>query len=464
MKKQEHQAEIAAQATATSSSSITRGTFLKGAAATVAAATTAGLATDIAHAAAPRALPNVNLGASLSGDVYLWNAQPLYTAQQVAAFNKAYPNIKVHQQSTQYVPKTPSLATHLITGIDVPDAVFHMEDAYLGRYAAALYDVSEYIAPYANKIAPFKLAVCKQGGRTIAIPDDLTPSFLIYNTDIVAKAGIDVGKIVTYDDLIAAAKTVQQKVPTCKTPLFFLDGPDFLTFTVEGMAWQQHTGHIDAAGKLNLKAQAYTNSFNYLEKVAKAGVGHMELWGTPSMYNVWNKGQVAFMHFADWFTHWHETGLKPLWGKIGLAKQPVFSATDSAYSCMGGSAWVVPAKAKRPDLGALLGTFFMLDPRGLKAAGNALAWEAILPAAENDWSFTNLTRPIISKQVNEHNLLVQAAQNAPNTYRYAPWYADSFPYYGGAAVRQVLTGQLSAAAGQAAAYNAVQSNVVARAR
>ena len=66
----------------------------------------------------------------------------------------------------------------------------------------------------------------------------------------MAKAGIDVGKIVTYDDLIAAAKTVQQKVPTCKTPLFFLDGPDFLTFTVEGMAWQQHTGHIDAAGKL----------------------------------------------------------------------------------------------------------------------------------------------------------------------------------------------------------------------
>ena len=418
---------------------------------------------EIGHAAQRVEAPWVKLAPS--GDVYLWTAQPLYTPQQIAAFNKVYPNVKVHQQSTQYVPKTPSLATHLITGINVPDAVFHMEDAYLGRFAPALYDVGEYIAPYAAKIAPFKLAVCKQGGKTVAIPDDLTPAFLIYNKDIVARTGLDVSKIVTYDNLIAAAQTVQKKVPTCTTPLFFLDGPDFLTFTVEGMAWQQHAGHVDANGKLNLKAKAYANAFAYLEKVSKAGVGHMEVWGTPSMYNVWNKGQVAFMHFADWFTHWHETGLKPLWGKIGLARQPVFNpATDSPYSMMGGSAWVVPAKAKRPDLGAILGTFMMLDPRGLKAAGNALAWEAILPASSSDWDFTNLTRPIIAKSVNEHNLLVQACKGAPSTYKYAPWYADVFPYYGGAAVRQVLAGQLSAADGQAAAYNAVQTNVVARAR
>jgi lactose/L-arabinose transport system substrate-binding protein len=446
--------------TSTSTSSVPRSTFLKGAVATAAAVAATGLVTEVARAAKPLEVPNVNLGASLSGDVYLWDAQPLYTAVQVAAFNAAYPNIKVHQ----YVPKTPSLATHLITGINAPDAVFHMEDAYLGRFAPALYDVTEYVAPYVANIAPFKMAVCKQGGKTIAIPDDLCPAFLIYNTEIFSKAGVDPKTIVTYDNLIAAAKTIQTKVPTCKTPLFFLDGPDFLTFVVEGMAWQQHSGHIDASGKLNLKAPAYTNAFNYMEKVAKAGISTMAVWGTPDMYNMWNKGQVAMMHFADWFTHWHETGLKPLWGKIGLVKQPVFSKADSPYSVMGGSAWVVPAKAKRPDLGALLGTFFMLDPRGLKAAGNALAWEAILPAAKDDWAFSTLVRPIIAKSVNEHQLLVTAATNAPSSYRYAPWYADTFPYYGGAAVRQVLVGQLSGADGQSAAYNAIQSNVVARAR
>ena len=452
--------------TSTSSSSLSRSKFLKGAAVTAAAVAASGVTKEVAHAASKALnMPNVNLGADLSGDVYLWDAQALYTPQQVAAFNKVYPNIKVHEKTIQYLPKTPSESTQLITGVDLPDAVFHVEDAYLGRYAAALYDVSEAIAPFEKQIAPFKLAVCKQGGRTIAIPDDLCPAFLIYNTDIIAKAGVNVSKIVTYDDLIAASVTIQKKVHTCQQPLSFLDGPDFLTFMMEGLAWQQHQGHIDAAGKLNLKHQAYTNGFKYLEKAAKAGVVGTAIWMTPDLYNKWNKGQVAFMHFADWFTHWNEPGLKPLYGKIGLAPQPVFNTkTDSPYSIMGGSAWVVPAKAKRPDLGALLGTFFMLDPRGLKASGNNLAWEAILPACQADWDFSNMVRPIISKSIDEHKLLVKAALGTPTSYRYAPWYADTFPYYGGSAVRSCLLGQLSAADAQNAAYNAVQSNVVARAR
>jgi lactose/L-arabinose transport system substrate-binding protein len=447
------------------SESISRSTFLKGAAATAAAVVTAGIATDIAHAAGPLAVPNVNLGASISGDVYFADAQALYSAQQIAAFNKVYPNVKVHQKTIQYLPKTPSESTKLITGIGLADAIFHVEDAYLGRYADALYDVSSAIAPFEKGIAPFKLAVCKQGGRTVGIPNDLCPAFLIYNTDIIAKAGVDVSKIVTYDDLIAAALTIQSKVPSCQKPIGFLDGPDFLTFMMEGLAWQQHSGHIDASGKLNLKAQAYTNGFNYLEKAAKAGVVGTAIWMNPDLYNKWNKGQVAFIHFADWFTHWNEPGLKPLWGKIGLAKQPVFNAkTDSPYSIMGGSSWIVPKKAKRPDLGALLGTFFMLDPRGLKAAGNNLAWEAILPAAQADWDFSTMVRPIISKSINEHELLVAAAKGTPTSYRYASWYADSFPYYGGSAVRSCLLGKLSAADAQAKAYNDVQTNVVARAR
>ncbi len=285
---------------------VQRGTFIKGVAAATVTAAVAGVTADVAHAAGRIAAPFVKR--SPSGDVYLWDAQPLFTAQQLAAFNKVYPNVKVHQQSTAYVPKTPSLQTHLITGVDVPDTVFHMEDAYLGRFAPALYDVSAYLAPYASKIAPYKLAVSKQGGKTVGIPDDITPAFLIYNTEIIAKAGVDVNKIVTYDDLITAARHIQAKVPTCKTPLFFLDGPDFLTFTIEGLAWQQHTGIIDAHGALNLKAQAYTNAFNYFEKAAKAGVVGTGIWQTPALYNQWNTGQVAFMHFADWFTH----GMSPV--------------------------------------------------------------------------------------------------------------------------------------------------------
>ena len=169
------------------------------------------------------------------------------------------------------------------------------------------------------------------------------------------------------------------------------------------------------------------------------------------------------MHFADWFTHWNEPGLKPVWGKIGLAKQPVFSSSDSPYSMMGGSGFVVPLKAKNPDLGALFATFQMFDPRALQAGDSGRIYEAILPAAEALWPDVNLDRPIIAKDLNEHQMLVTAAKSAPSKYRYPGWYSRIYPYYG-SQVEAVLKGQKSAKEAQQAAYNDVLTKVVQRYR
>lgn len=445
------------------SKKIQRGTFLKGAAATAASLAASGVATTSARAAGR---VEVTANPAPSGEILIWCNGNQFAPAQVAAFNKIYPNVTVKQQTTAYVPATPSLAAHLSTGVDVPDGIFFIEDAYLGLYAPTLYDVTKQVAPYASKIAPYKLAVSKQGGRTVGIPWDVDPAFLIYRMDIVEKAGVDVSKIVTYDDLIAAAQTVKEKVPTCTGPLYFLDADGFRTFITEGMAWQQHTGLVDANGKLNLKAQAYTNAFNYYEKAYKAGVVKMGIFTTPSLYADWNNGKTCFMHFADWFTHWNEQGMKGSWGKIGLAKQPVFNtATDSPYSMMGGSAYVVPLKAKNPELGALFGTFQLFEPAALAAGNAANIYEAILPSAEALWPSVNLNAyrhaRIIAPSIDEHALLVNASSHAPATYRYPPWYSQTFPYYG-PPVRSVLTGKMSAAQAQEAAYNNIQTKVVQR--
>jgi len=447
--------------TSGASKKVQRGTFIKGVAAATVTAAVAGVTADVAHAAGRIAAPYVK--ASPSGEILIWVNGVPFTNAQVTAFNKVYPNIKVKQQVTAYVPQTPSLSAHLITGVDVPDGIFFIEDAYLGQYAPALYDLSSHVAPYASKIAPYKLAVAKQNGQTVSVPWDVDPAFLIYRTDIVAKAGVDVSAIKTYDDLIKAAQTVKSKVPSCKTPLAFLQDNGFLTFMTEGLAWQQHSGIVDAQGNLQLNTQPYTNAFNYFEKAYKAGVVGFSLWQTPSLYSQWIKGEVAFMHFADWFTHWNEPGLKPVWGKIGLAKQPVFSSSDSPYSMMGGSGFVVPLKAKNPDLGALFATFQMFDPRALQAGDSGRIYEAILPAAEALWPDVNLDRPIIAKDLNEHQMLVTAAKSAPSKYRYPGWYSRIYPYYG-PQVEAVLKGQKSAKEAQQAAHNDVLTKVVQRYR
>jgi lactose/L-arabinose transport system substrate-binding protein len=441
---------------------IERKTFLKGAAATAAVVAGSGGVAGLAKAASRVEV----ISSAPSGEALIWVNTNLFNAGQVAAFNKIYPNVKITQKATTYVPATPSLAAHLVTGVDVPDGIFFMEDAYLGQFAPNLYDVTKFVAPYASKITPYKLAVSKQLGKTVGIAWDVDPAFLIYNKSITDQAGVDVSKIVTRDDLIQAAIEVKSKVPSCKTPLGFGADQAHAQFQVEGMAWQQHTGIVDAKGNLNLMAPAYTNAFNWLEKAAKAGLFTTYLFATPSLNSIWNKGLCCFTVFADWFTHWNEQGLKPLWGKIGLAKQPVFApGKDSTSSMMGGSAYVVPLKAKNPELGALFGTFQLFEPAALQAGNVSNIYEGILPAAEALWPDVNLNafrhKMIINPSIDEHAMLVQAALSAPSNYRYPPWYSQAFPYYA-PPVLDVVQGKKTAAQAQEQAYNDVLNKVVKR--
>jgi ABC-type glycerol-3-phosphate transport system substrate-binding protein len=449
--------------TAPEAKKVDRSTFLKGAATAAAAVAASGAVAQVAQA---KKIEAPYFRAPLSGEITIWCNANTFSAPQVAAFNKLYPNVTVKQVATAYVPATASLSAHLVTGVDVPDGIFFIEDQYYGTYANSLYDVTKWVEPYFSKIAPYKLAVAKQAGKTLAVPWDLDPAFLIYRTDIVQQAGVDVSKIVTYDDLIKAAEQVKQAVPTCKTPLFFLDADGFRVFFTEGMVWQQHGNITDASGQLAIMDQAHTNAFNYLEKAYKAGVVGMGVWATPSLYNQWNSGQVAFMHFADWFTHWNEQGLKGSWGKIGLAPQPVFHpGKDSPFSNMGGSGYVVPLKAKNPEVSATFGVFQLFDPRALQAGNNAVIYEATLPSAEALWPYVNLNelrhKMIINPSIDEHALLVEGAKQIPGSYHYTPWYSQMMNYYG-PPVRNVLTGKMTAAQAQKQAYHDVLTKVVQR--
>jgi lactose/L-arabinose transport system substrate-binding protein len=446
---------------------VSRGSFLKGVAATTAAVAASGAIAQVAHAQGRIAAPYVSKAPS--GEVTIW-ANLLFAKEQIAAFNKVYPNVKITQIQKPYLPNTPSEAATLVSGVGVPDGIFFLEDAYLGRYADALYDVSAHIAPYKSQIAPFKLAVATQNGRIVSIPEDVDPSFLIYRTDIVAKAGVDVAKIHTYDDLIAAARTVKEKVPSCATPLFFCNDQALSTFMLEGLAWQQHAGMANAQGQLQLNARPYTNAFAYLEKAAKAGLVASAQFQTPSLYKLWLNGQTCFTHFANWWTYWNAPGLKPLWGKVAIRPQPIFAPGDNPYSMMGGSGFVVPAKGKNPDLAALFGTFVLLDPRGFGALKNFDNYESVLPAVQGLW---DEVRPVqqgrkppyalLAPSIDQHTMLVQAAKNAPTTYRYPGWYSQAVPYVA-TQVQAVLKGQKSAQAAQSAAYHDVLTKVVQRYR
>lgn len=442
---------------------VSRGTFIKGAAAATVAVAATGALTEGVGAQGRIAAPYVKR--SPSGDLTVWTIGP-FPPVQIAAFQKAYPNVKVTQVTKPLLSQTPTEAAALITGVSVPDAINFLEDEFLGKYAPALYDVGPFVEPYSGNIAPFKLAVTKQQGRVVSIPNDVDPAFLLYRADILAQAGVDVNGIRTYDDLIDAAKRVKAKVPSCATPLYFNQNSDLAVLTLEGLTWQQHSGGMaDAQGNLRLDAPYYTNAYRYFEKAARAGVAVTAPFG-PTTFNLWNKGQCCFMHFAVWWMTYASAGLKPIWRKLALAKQPIFKQGDSPYSMIGGSGIVVPAKAKRPDLGALFGQFVLLDPRGWQAGQTSGTCAPQLPASSKEWQYTAALQSAqnctwLSPSTRQHEMMVYAAQHAPSTYRYPSWYGQTYPYIAPTIV-DTLTGKMSAKDAQARAYHDVLTKVVRR--
>jgi len=174
---------------------------------------------------------------------------------------------------------------------------------------------------------------------------------------------------------------------------------------------------------------------------------------------MWNTGQTCFTCWADWWIG-QDLFLKPIWGKIALAPQPVFAPGDSPYSMIGGSGFIVPAKAKRPDLGALFGAFQLLDPRALRKK----SYQEILPASQALWpELQPDRRHLFAPSVKEQEMLTMAALHAPATYRYPAWYSRVFPYYG-TKVLAVLSGTMGAQDAQQSAYHDVLTKVVQRAQ
>ncbi len=450
--------------TTTRASSIGRATFLKGVAAATAVAAAPGLASaEIAEAQGRVEVPYVKQRPS--GQATIWSSAA-FPAARVAAFNKVYPDVKIVQRSIPGAGSDASnattVATALLTGVGAPDGYYFMEDSLYPQYADALYDVGPFIAPYIANIVPYKLAAATQRGRVVAVSYDVTLSLLTYRADIVAKAGVDMAHVRTYDDLIAAAQQMRKRVPSCSTPLFFMRGGRFPVFTLEGLAWQQHSGMIDAKGALQLNTKPYAQAFSYFKKAARANLVAMAAPLEPGLWSMWNKGQTCFVHFADWWTGWLGPGLKPIWGKLAVAPQPVFSSGDSPYSIMGGSAYIVPQRAKRPDLGALFGAFMMLDRRSYLKADLA-NFDTILPSEESLYPYTKVVRKVVANGASEHDLLVKAALNAPTSYRYPAWYARTYDYIR-PNVEAVLTGQMSARDAQNKTYQDVLSKVVQRYR
>lgn len=126
------------------------------------------------------------------------------------AFEAKNPGVKVEMQFLEneaYKAKLPTI----LQSKDRPHIIYSWAGGVLKSQieAGVLEDITEQVKGYSDTITPAALAAFSQNGKVYGLPIALSQVGFLYNKDLMAKATVDGTKIKTWDDLLAAVKTLK---------------------------------------------------------------------------------------------------------------------------------------------------------------------------------------------------------------------------------------------------------------
>ena len=126
------------------------------------------------------------------------------------AFEAKNPGVKVEMQFLEneaYKAKLPTI----LQSKDRPHIIYSWAGGVLKAQieAGILEDISSPMKGYSDQLAPAAVAAFTQDGKIYGVPMVLSQVAFLYNKELMAKAGIDGTTIKTWDDLLAAVKTLK---------------------------------------------------------------------------------------------------------------------------------------------------------------------------------------------------------------------------------------------------------------
>jgi len=316
-----------------------------------------------------------------------------YLGEMKKQFEKANPGKKVElvpikAPDSEYYTK---LQQMLRSPKTAPDLVY--EDTFLinsditSGYLKPLDTYLDKWADWDQFIDTAKAAAKAQDGKTYGVPDGTDTRGLWFDKGIFGKAGLPTDwQPKTWDDVLAAARTIKTKVPGV-TPLNIYTGkPAGEAAAMQGFEMLLYgTGDgttdplYDAASKKWIAgSQGFKDALTFVETVYKEKLG---LDPTDALDpniptrvrgELLPKGKLGINLDGSWLPQdWlkgsgHEW---PEWSqKLGLAAMPTqHGQAPGKVSMSGGWTWSIPAKAANPDL-----AFKFIETMQTKA--NAQKW------------------------------------------------------------------------------------------
>lgn len=403
---------------------------------------------------------------SPSGEITIWDREgDLFEVFDAAieAFNEKYPDIVVNHEAVDIGGK---LQNTLITGTDVPDGVF-LDDSLVAGFADHLWDLSDVLEPYLADIAPQKVDVNSLDGGIYGVPFDLDPGLLFYNATALEAAGVDVGDIETYDDLLEAARAYQAAVPG-SGPIHLEQSAFLGQLQLEMYASQLGTSIADANGELRLDSPEYEQILGFLDTVAQEGLGTRAEYLGPTDIATLESGQQVFYPWAQWFSFATEQLLPETRGDWRAMPLPAWEAGGARSGAMGGASFILPRDGENSELAWLFYEFLMFDEAGYTAVygpnevypgGLNTSIPSYLPAADPS---NPLFEPLESLGGQDlWAVATEAGAEIPGSVPTPTWWAGAVDYLG-TNIQRMLDGDLTPAEVISMSTADIQTNLVDR--
>lgn len=328
---------------------------------------------------------------ALAGDLYagdrvtmemaVWNSVETYeklNVELIAAFPEMADklDIEVVIEGDGDAGVAEKMRLLLASGEPLPDMVRLNYTQYEEfRSADLLYDLSDAIAPYKEEIIPAVLEMMTgEDGGVYCMPQEVKPKIWYYRTDVFEKAGVNPEDVNTVDELIEAAKKVNEATGT------FIENyiPPFNAYDLVMLLSGNGGKFYDEKGDFTIASDAgVRTAFETLKKYYDSGAFSSIVEWSADWQAGFISGALSSQLIGAWMKQ-HLINWCP--DQAGLWSCALWPEEIRSGSEAGMGIWVVFKGAANPELAADVLAKYSFDPNFRKTV---YAMNGIIPPLES---------------------------------------------------------------------------------
>jgi multiple sugar transport system substrate-binding protein len=362
------------------------------------------------------------------GEITFWSWNTT-SEDQVAAFEKAYPEVKVNLVNSGGAGDSNlKLQNALAAGKGAPDVV-QLEYMSVPQFvlADAFIDLTDYgFADLEDLYTASSWQNISQGGIW-GLPQDSGPMALFYNQATFDKFGLTVPT--TWDEYIDAARQLH-----AADPEYFITNDSGLDGGFgSAMLWQAGSKAFQTEGDevtIDLQdegAQRYAETWGTLvDEGLLDGIGG---WSDEWFAGL-ASGKIATLPAGAWMAGVLEAGAEDGAGNWRVAPMPTYDGGEPATAENGGSTMAVTKQSKSPALAAGFLKWLNSSDESIDIFVGAGGFPATTAQLESSEFLDAEPEFFGGQQINQ--VLVEAAKSVLPGWQYLPWQAYANSIYGDA--------------------------------